>query len=285
MTKLVFGCGYLGLRVARRWSAAGHQVVALTRSEDRARMLEAEGLRAIVGDVSRPARLSPLPPAETVLYAVGYDRRGGASRRAVVVEGLDGVLHRLDDAARKLIYVSTTGVYGDHAGEWVDEHTTCTPTREAGIAALAAEQVLRRSRFWDRTTLLRLAGLYGPGRLPKVDDLRAGRTIAAPQGVPLNLIHVDDAVEVVLAAERSGRPAAVYPVSDGHPTDHRTFYRELARLLGASQPRFVEPRPDSRSSPQVLGNKRVSNQRMLTELKVELRYPSFRQGLRAIPLP
>jgi nucleoside-diphosphate-sugar epimerase len=281
MVKLIFGCGYLGLRVARRWLAAGHMVYAVTRSQSRADELAARGLSPWVGDVTRPETLRGLPEAETVLYAVGYDRRQGQSMHEVYVAGLNNVLGALPGSTGRVIYVSSTGVYGDSAGEWVDEHTPCRPQREGGRACLAAEQALAAHPLGARGVVLRLAGIYGPGRIPRKELLLAGEPIPSPAEGYLNLIHVDDAAAVVLAAERAPTPR-VYVVSDGHPPRRRDYYMELARLAEAPPPRFSAPPSDAPAAQRAGADKRACNARLLRELDVRLAYPTFREGLAAI---
>jgi nucleoside-diphosphate-sugar epimerase len=123
MRRLVFGCGYLGGRVAQHWLAAGGPVFAVTRSAERAAKWAQQGLRPILADVTRPETLSGLPVADTVLYAIGYDRRSAASRQEVSVEGLRHVLAALPSQTGRIVYLSSTGVYGSVAGDWVDEDT------------------------------------------------------------------------------------------------------------------------------------------------------------------
>lgn len=282
MSKLIFGCGYLGSRVARRWRAAGEEVFVVTRSPERAETFKAEGYRPLVADVTEPRSLAGLPEAKTVLFAVGMDRSSSKTIDDVYVQGLAGALAALPTSVERFIYVSSTGVYGPRAGDWVDEATPCEPAREGGRASLAAEARLRADRLGERAIVLRMAGLYGPGRVPLAEKLRAGEPIPAPAEGHLNLIHVEDAAEVVLAAERRARPPRVYCVSDGHPTARREYYAELARLLSAPPPRFVAPDADSPAARRAAADKRVSNRRMLDELKPRLLYPTFREGLAAI---
>jgi nucleoside-diphosphate-sugar epimerase len=282
MRKLVLGCGYLGARVAERWLAAGDVVMATTRSMDRAKEFETLGLQPIVADVTQPETLAQLPAVDTVLWAVGFDRRGGHSRRAVYVDGLQNVLDLLPTTVGRFIFIGSTGVYADAGGDWIDEDSPCRPTREAGQTLLAAEQLLGSHRLGSRSVILRLAGLYGPGRLPRVADLQKGNPIEARAGSWLNLIHVDDAAAVVLAAEGVAKCPAVYGVSDGNPVDRREFLRGLAELLRAPAPRFIEPSPERLASHHSGSNKRVSNARMLAELDVHLTYPTFREGLAGI---
>ena len=153
--KLIVGCGYLGLRVARRWIAAGHAVAGLVRSSAGAEALAHEAVRPIVADVTQPSTLRDLPAADTLLYAVGYDRASGASRSAVYVDGLRAVLDAVPPQVRRVILISSTGVYGEQGGRWVDESSPCQPSRESGRALLAAEQALAAHRVGALGIVLR----------------------------------------------------------------------------------------------------------------------------------
>lgn len=289
MANLIFGCGYLGLSVARLWRQAGEQVFAVTRSAGRAQQLAAEGIEPLVADIT--AELQPqLPEIRTVLFAVGYDRSAGHSIHDVYVGGLARVVAALPDSMERLIYISSTGVYGPSRPEHnsapqaadVDEDSPCHPTREGGRACLAAEQLLHSSRFASRSIVLRLAGIYGPGRIPRSGDLLAGRPIDAPAEGWLNLIHVADAARIVLAADRLAPLPRTYVVSDGQPVLRRDYYAELARLLNAPPPQFVARAADSPAAARAASDKRVQPQRLFSELRPQLRYPSYREGLAAV---
>jgi nucleoside-diphosphate-sugar epimerase len=281
MDKLVIGCGYLGLRVARRWLAQGDRVFALTRKPERAEELRDLGIIPLIGDLTDPASLPRLPVARTVLFAVGHDRSSGKSIREVYVGGLAAALAALPESVERLIYISSTGVYGQSDGEIIDEDSPCQPARESGLACLEAEQTLRRHPLGGRGIVLRLAGIYGPGRIPLVKNVLQNEPITALESARLNLIHVDDAVEAVLAAEQRVEPPRLYVVSDGHPCRRSEFYGELARLLEAPPPRFAAPADDSGRA-QRGGDRHIDNARMLRDLGVPLRFPSYREGLRAI---
>ncbi|HVX15179.1 MAG TPA: SDR family oxidoreductase [Pirellulales bacterium] len=281
--KLIFGCGYLGHRVARRWLAEGHTVYAVTRHVDRAAAWRGEGLHAIVADVTRPATLVDLPAVDSLLFAVGHEGERGRGPTNDHVAGLANVLEAISPAVRRLIYISSTGVYGDCQGEWIDEETACEPQRPSGRACLTAEQMLVEHAYSARTVILRLAGIYGPGRIPRKDVLLAGEPIDAPQHGYLNLIHVDDAVRAVLAADRvSAELPRRYLISDGSPVVRGEYYAELARLLGAPPPRFRPPDIETPAHARAAADKRVCNARMAAELKVALRFIDYRAGLRAI---
>lgn len=280
--RLVIGCGYLGGRVARRWLDAGDAVSAVTRRSERAAAFERGGITPIVADVT-DSRTLDLPPVDSVLFAVAHDPASGKNHADTHVTGLANVLDALPPSVGRVIYISTTGVYGDCQGTWATEETPCQPQRPAGKACLAAERLLEAHPLGRRAIILRLAGLYGPDRIPRQDVLLAGETIDAPQHGYLNLIHVDDAVQAVLAADivDADLPRR-YLIADGNPPQRGEYYAELARLIGAPPPRFRAPECDTPAYARAIADKRISNARMLADLKLTLLYPSYREGLRAI---
>jgi nucleoside-diphosphate-sugar epimerase len=282
MAKLIFGCGYLGLRVARLWIAAGEKVFALTRTSKRASQLAAAGIEPIVGDLLGNQQV-PLPEGvQTVLFAVGMDRAAARPIHDVYVGGLRNALAWVPAEVQRFLYISSTGVYGQVTGEEVDELSPCHPTREGGKACLAAEQLLESSPLANRAIILRLAGIYGPGRIPRSADLLAGRPIDAPARGWLNLIHVDDAARIVLLAEQRAAPPRTYVVSDGQPVSRADYYAALARLLHAPPPRFIDPPADSPAAQRAASDKRINPRRLFKELTPTLEYLNYQFGLAAV---
>jgi nucleoside-diphosphate-sugar epimerase len=203
----------------------------------------------------------------------------------VYAGGVRNVLHALPPSVQRFIYISTTGVYGPAKGDWVDEGTPPDPQRDGGRASLAAEQNLASHPLGAKSVILRLAGLYGPARVPFLKELRAADPIPAPSRGCLNLIHVDDAAAAVIAADRLpvfDDGPRIYCVSDGFPVERGEFYREVARQIGAPSPRFVEPDPESPRAVRAATDRRIRNRRMIQELNVKLAYPDYRAGLAAI---
>src|SRR5262245_38529609 len=266
-TNLILGCGYLGRVVAQKWLANGHRVVAVTRG--RPDELRSANIEPILADITHRVSLN-LPPADTVLYAIGLDRSAGKGMREGYFDGLTNVLDVLP-APRCFIYVSSTSVYGRADGEWVDEDSPTEPAEENGRIVLQCEQVLRQ-RLPD-AIILRFAGIYGPGRLIKRAAVERGEPLATDPDKLINLIHVEDGARAVIAAGERGRPGATYNVCDGQPILRRDFYNELALRLGAPMPRFA-PNSSERIS------RRISNRRLESELGFELTYLDFRAGLR-----
>ena len=276
MRNLIVGCGYLGRRVADIWMQHGLHVAALTRSLARGQELSVAGIEPCLGDVLRPDLLQALPEAHTVLYAVGYDRQASAGMREVYVAGLRNVLAQVAGRVERFLYVSSTSVYGQSQGEWVDEESACVPARENGRVCLDAEQVL--SEFPQVPSIvLRSAGLYGPGRLlSRLESLRAGEPLPGNPQAWLNLIHVEDAARAAIACGGGPLSRGLYLLCDDRPVRRAEYYASLAALSGAPPPRYAEAAGEVADL-----NKRCSNQKLRRELGLELRYPSITEGLPA----
>lgn len=281
---LIAGCGYLGERVARLWSETGGPVFVLTRSDSRAAEFESLGWMSVVGDVSTGFPHG-LPTVETLFWGIGLDRKSGRSQREVYVDGLSRLLAALPVRPRHVIHISSTSVYGQSAGELVDEDSPCEPVQDNGRVCLDAERVvLNYANDQTRVDTLRLAGIYGPGRLiGRVEALRAQQPLGVnPEGW-LNLTHVDDAARVVLELARRVRggtaPARrVWLVVDDRPLPRREFYATIARLVGAPEPTFDPSKVDERERTSL--NKRCSSRHVHAELGIEWRYPTVEEGLR-----
>lgn len=234
----------------------------------------------MIGDVLDPESLRKLPTAETVLYAVGFDRTGSASKRTVYVDGLSNVLREVGSRCERFLYVSSTSVYGQDAGELVDESSPTVPTEENGRICRDAEAIVRQAK--STANVLRLAGIYGPGRLlARVEQLHRGDRLTGNPEAWLNLIHVDDAVRAVLATETRGVPGATYLVCDDRPLHRREYYAALAETVGAPPPQFQELAVNAPEYQRL--NKRCVNRRLREELRVELQFPTVIDGLRSLP--
>lgn len=284
---LILGCGYLGLRVARRWVAQGRSVAAVTRQPERLALLTSEGITPFLGDVLDLESLQLLPQASTVLYAVGHDRRSG---RTMAEGTLQGLSHMMDwwrgrQAPRTghCIYISSTSVYGQTDGSWVDESAPCEPLTQGGTTILTAErqlQVMAHQLPGLTLTILRLAGIYGPGRLLREQALRLGEPIVTNPDGWLNLIHVEDAAQIVVAVALQPRTPGLYNVSDDTPVRRRDFYNYLSTRLNTTPPRFIPPNPLAVPGYDT-ADRKVTNHRLKTTYQLELKYPDYRAGLEA----
>jgi nucleoside-diphosphate-sugar epimerase len=276
LTLLSLGHGYSARALARRLIPQGWRVIGTTRSPDKAEALRAEGVEPLLW----PADLSPaLAKATHILCSAAPDGAGDPFlREAPEIAG---------SGAAWVGYLSTTGVYGDHQGGWVDESTTLTPVSERGRQRVVAEAQ------WLATGLpvhiFRLAGIYGPGRGPfgKVRDGTARRIIKA--GQVFGRIHVDDIAQVLEASIRRPNPGAAYNVCDDNPCPPQDVIAHAARLLGLPEPPEVAfadvvgtMSPMARSF--YSESKRTRNDRIKDELGVTLLYPDYPQGLAALLL-
>jgi len=277
---LIVGCGYIGQRVAQRLLAQypAETVYAVTRSPDRADALARQGYSPLLADWTDRRTLRSLPPCRRVLVAVSYDPSRGLSREASQVGGLSNLLDALPSDS-DLCYLSTTGVYHQSDGRWVDECSPARPLGDGGRTHLRAESLLHRRRAAGQWVILRLAGIYGPGRIPRAADVIAGRPLSGPHAGYLNLIHREDAAAAVVAAwQRQADRSRVYVVADDLPVIRRAFYEQIARLTAAPQPVFLptaQPALSARSG----GNKRIWNRRMRRDLLPQMNYTSYLQGL------
>lgn len=274
---LIVGCGYLGRRAAERWQREGVRISVLTRSRAKADELEQAGFTALIGDLST-GPLPPLPAVDTVLWSVGFDRSTGQSREAVWIDGLRRLLQLLPQTVCRFLYVSSTGVYGQTAGETVSESTIPRPGTESGECCLRAEQLLRDT-FADtqrgvELTILRMAGLFGPERLlRRIADLQAGASLSGQPDSRLNLIHIDDAVTAVTELAASNHVPLLNVVNTGTLT-RQEYYTELANLAQAQPPQF-----DQATRPGRGGNKRVVSE-VRERLALRFQFDNVKLGLR-----
>ncbi|RBI76886.1 SDR family NAD(P)-dependent oxidoreductase [Roseovarius sp. TE539] len=276
-TLLSFGHGYSARALARRLRPHSWSIHGTTRSPGKTAALRDEGVTPLIfpGNDIRAA----LEGATHLLISAGPDAKGDPVLRECRT-AIAAVAPRLEWAG----YLSTTGVYGDHQGGWVDEDTPLTPSTERGRLRVAAEAE------WQAIPglplhIFRLAGIYGPGRGP-FEKVRRGsaRRIIKP-GQVFSRIHVEDIAQVLAASIDSPDPGAVYNLCDDDPAPPQDVIGHAADLLGLPLPPEVDF-DDADMSPMARSfyaeSKRVSNDRIKRDLGVALRYPSYRDGLAAL---
>ncbi len=250
---LLAGCGDLGLRVAQRLRARGDEVWALRREPP---MPDDSGIRWLRGDLTRPETLRELPVGITrVVYLPTPDRRDAAAYRSTFVDGLRHLLEALgSQSLQRVLLVSSSAVYGEHGGDWVDESTPPAPPGFNGSVLLEAEQLLAAQPI--TSIVLRLAGLYGPGRLQLLERLRTGQ-VKVPRTLPhwANRIHVDDAAAAIVHLLELADPLPVYLGVDSTPLPLDVLYDHLSALIGV-------PLADDGPAPVGIGSKRLSNARL-----------------------
>ncbi|WP_430388069.1 NAD-dependent epimerase/dehydratase family protein [Dyella sp. 20L07] len=269
---LIAGCGDVGLRVAHRLLARGDQVWALRRSVGAP---DGSGIHWLQGDLTRPETLHALPSDITqLIYLPTPGARDVAAYRAVFLDGLRHLLGVLDGGTlRRVLFVSSTAVYGDHGDAWVDEQTLPDPPGFNGEILLETERWLATQPVSSVT--VRLAGLYGPGRLQLIERLRAG-TVRVPRDVPhwANRIHVDDAAAAIVHLLSLPEALPLYLGVDDTPLPLDVLYDHLAALAGA-------PVPGNGAAPSGVGSKRLSNARLRASGFVP-QWPDARDGYAAL---
>jgi nucleoside-diphosphate-sugar epimerase len=280
----IFGLGYSALVFASRLRAKGWSVAGTCRGEDKQRALAAKGITAFLFDRDRPLddAKATLQGTTHLLSSVPPDAKG------------DAVLdqHAADIAAlpdlRWVGYLSTTVVYGDRGGDWVDESAGLHPSGARGAARVAAERAwLDLQRFGHKVHLFRLAGIYGPER-SALDSVRNGtaKRIVKP-GQVFSRIHVDDIASVLEASIAKPNAGAAYNVCDDEPAPPQDVIAFAAALLGREPPPEI---PYAEAAPAMsemarsfyTDSKRIANTRIKTELGVKLAYPDYRAGLKAL---
>jgi nucleoside-diphosphate-sugar epimerase len=276
-TLLSFGHGYVARALAPRLLARGWRVIGTTRDPDKAAALRREGVEPVMwpdGDLSEA-----IAAATHILASAAPDADG------------DPVLARHADEIGRMAprlswagYLSTTGVYGDHDGGWVDEATPLTASTQRGQRRVAAETQWRAIPGLP-LHIFRLAGIYGPGRGP-FEKVRQGtaRRIVKPNQV-FSRVHVADIAQVLEASIDRPNPGAAYNVCDDDPAPPQDVIGYAAELLGLPQPPevpFEEAEMSAMARSFYAESKKVDNTRIREELGVALRYPDYRAGLRAL---
>ena len=281
---VIFGAGYVGGEVARQALARGLKVTALTRNPDKARALADAGVNVIVDDLAADTWHARLPDgADFALNCVSSGGGGPEGYRRSYVEGMKSVLVWASRApVGTLVYTSSTSVYPQDGGVRVDEEASVETTRAEGNPLVEAEDRLLASAV-GRRFVLRLAGIYGPGRHYLVDQLRDGSGEVAGRGdFRLNLIHRDDIAGAIWAAFDASADTAggVFNVADDGAATKAEVAAFLAAKLGVPAPRFTgEPASGRR---RVTPDREIANDKIKRVLGWRPRYPSFREGYVAI---
>ncbi|MEC5149502.1 NAD-dependent epimerase/dehydratase family protein [Cryobacterium sp. GrIS_2_6] len=296
MTVLIAGCGDLGTEVGLRLAALGHRVVGLRRSSG---VLPV----AIEGQAVDLTRERPVVPADTDIVIVAIAAAGPTADayRTAYVDGLRNLLDALDAAGvepSRFLLVSSTAVYGVDDGSWIDEGSPAVPSSETGAVLLEAEDLLR-GRL-PGATVLRLAGIYGPGRERLIGQVRAGTSSAEGLSSHTNRIHRDDAAAAIVhLVTGAAEPASLYLGADSLPARRRDVLAFLAAELGVPDPVGVASRPSTvvgesadspaspvgragRASPGPRGGDKRCRNALLLASGFRFAYPSYREGYRSL---
>ena len=276
MTVLIAGCGDLGTEAGLRFAAAGFSVLGWRRSPE---MIPAP-LTGQAADLTGSDGELPRIPADTdvVVIAVAAGQRSEQAYRAAYVDGTANVLDALERDGvypHRILFVSSTAVYGDAGGNWVDEATPAAPASATGAVILEAEKLLHARR--PDAVVLRLSGIYGPGRTRLIDQVTAGTAVVPARPQLTNRVHRDDAAAAIVhLMTQVPEPAPLYVGVDNEPVDLAEVLRFLAAELGRELPAAAPAGSSSRG-----GDRKLSNSR-LRGTGFDFAYPTFREGYRAV---
>jgi len=274
MQTLIIGCGYSGKQIQQAERNAGYSVTSTGTKMDadkiRLDLDTGEGLEALSDQ-----------HWDRCYYLAPPDARAKIDHR------LNRFLQAFEHQPLKnIVYFSTTAVYGNPEGQWVTEHSPLRPANQRGVLRVDAEEQLKtysQSRN-SNLSILRVAGIYGPDRLP-LTKLRQGCTAIKPEQAPFsNRIHVSDLAIIAIAAMNTTQGIEVYNVADGQPTTSTEYLQTIARAFNLPMPSLIDIK-DAASffSPMALSfladNKRVDNHKILTKLNIALKFPDLRSSL------
>jgi nucleoside-diphosphate-sugar epimerase len=281
---LIVGCGDVGLRAVKRLLPAFH-IYALTRHLARAEELRGVGITPIVGDLDRPETLAKLGGlAHCVMHFAPPQNDGDVDQRT---HNLIAALDRGEMLPQRLVYISTTGVYGNCDGAWVSETRPPQPATARAKRRLSAESQLRAwgIRRGVTVSILRVPGIYGPDRLPLKRLQNGLPTLVREEDSYTNHIHAEDLARIASAALYRGRPGRVYNASDDSNIKMGDWFDLLATRHNLPKPRRVTRAEAQTQMPQNLlsflnESRRISNQRLKRELRVRLAFPNVDAGTR-----
>ena len=283
----IAGCGYVGWHLLEA-VPDNTDISVLSHTTANSTALQQRGIHAIQANLDQPDGLSPDPltrlTGSTLFYFIPPPSSGTTDPR------LQRLLSAIDTTARpnRIVLISATGIYGDCGGDWVDEQRPPAPGSERGQRRLHAEQQLITwgSQHDIDTIILRVAGIYGPGRLPSARLQKRLPVLREQESPWSNRIHIDDLIQACLAAARRGIPGHCYNIADGHPSTMTDYFTKVAELLQLPPPERISlHQARQQMSAGMLSylaeSRRLDNRRLREELAVTLRYPTLETGLPA----
>jgi nucleoside-diphosphate-sugar epimerase len=283
---LIVGCGDIGVRVARLEKQTGRKVFGLVRSEEGADRLLGHGIEPVMGTLDDLTSLSDLPSAGKLVYYFAPPTGGGPfdSRMRSFCQAVG-----VGQMPAKVVYMSTSGVYGDCGGEWVTEETPLNPQTSRAQRRVDAEATLQK---WGQehsvpVVILRVTGIYGPGRLPLARIQQGHPVLREEESPPTNRIHADDLAIVCLKAAEKAADGDIFNVSDGQPGTMTQYFNLVSELLDLPTLPQVDMEEAKRvMNPMMLSylteTRRMDNRKMIDQLDITLKYPNLAAGLKNV---
>jgi nucleoside-diphosphate-sugar epimerase len=280
MKCLIVGCGYVGLPLGAELVRQGHEVFGLRRGAPDE--LKAAGIRPLVADITQPVSLAKLPrDFDRVVNCVASGGGSAEDYRKIYLKGNHNLVAWLADSPpEKFVYTSSTSVYGQNDGSVVTEESPAEPVEETAKVLIEAEKSLLAAMAERKfpAVILRVAGIYGPGRGHWFRQFLRGEARIKGDGARwLNMIHLDDVVGCIIATLERGKPGEIYNAADNEPVTQLKFFEWLAAELKRPLPPRIPAEAEFQRKRGVT-NKRVSNAKLRTELKYEFRFPDYRKG-------
>lgn len=284
----IAGCGYIGERIARSYHASGADVTCMVRSTEHGSQLESAGFTTIVSALDDPASLPPLNLTGRILFYLVPPPGGGIadSRARNFIAQISAT-----GKPAKIVYMSATSVYSGAVGDVVTEESPTSPDSAMGKRRLDAERAFLEYGAAEGVTviILRVSGIYGPGRLPLMQISQGQPLLNEDESGPSNRIHADDLAVISIAAAERGGNGDIFNISDGYPSSMTSYFNACADALGfPRQPQVSLDEARRVMSPLMFSyvsqSQIVDNSKMLDRLNVKLRYSSLSEGL-AVSLP
>ena len=281
----IIGCGDIGFRVARELINQGHQAQATIHFEEGVEIPQSAGIKTVIANFDYQEDVPDIPMHGQKLFYFMPPQGGGSSDYRMV-----NFCRKLsvDNCPCKIVYISTSGVYGDCGNELVTEETPVNPMSSRAKRRISAENQLceQADRLGFELIILRVTGIYGPGRLP-ISQLKKGHEVLRPEDAPgTNRIHSLDLVKICLAAMERGEDGDIFNICDGEKSSMSEYFIAVAEMYDLPQPEQLSwAEAEKVMNPLTFSflkeSRRMSNRKMVEKLAIELQYPTLKKGLHA----
>ncbi len=280
---VIVGCGYIGKLVAEKFLEQNIPVTGLVRSQASAQQLQNSGINSLVTDLSSPLETAFDFSNSQLFYFAPPPSAGTSDTHTRHL--LEAMVPK-NNYPERIVYISTTGVYGDCEGRWIDENEPVKPDADRAKRRLDAEQQLIAfgKKHDVEIIILRVAGIYGPGKLP-IKRLKQNLPVIRQEEAPFtNRIHAYDLVNIAIQAMRKGKAGEIYNVSDGHPSTMTEYFNSVADKSGLPRP----PQISLADGAQQLSagmmsymkeSRRLKNDKLLKDLNLTLQFPDLQSGI------